>query len=115
MQKAFQTLPTWLLLLMGFLVVALLGVVDYVTGDYSILIFYAIPVAFAAWFVGRWGSVVISIAAGIARFVSDYISYAGTSFSYWNSMQDMIFLLMVGLLIATVKKLIGDEEKSLGE
>lgn len=100
-----EKLPVWALMLIGFIIVAVLGVIDYVTGDYSILIFYAIPVALEGWCVGRWGAAAISVAAGMVRATSDYVSYTGTSFSYWNSLQDMIFLLMVGLLIATMKKL----------
>jgi len=111
LQKALQKLPAWLLMLVGFMVVAFLGYLDYLTGDYSLLIFYAVPVALEAWFLGRWGALVISLFAGLARFIADYLSYAGTSFRYWNSLQDMAFLLLVGLLIATVKQLLVEEEK----
>ena len=113
MQKALQRLPSWLLMLIGFVMVAVLGYIDYLTGDYSLLIFYALPVALEAWFLGRWGAVVICLGAGVARFISDYVSYAGTSLRYWNSVQDMIFLLVVGLLIATVKRLISEDQKNL--
>jgi len=111
MRNAVEKLPPWLLMLAGFLAVALLGYLDYLTGDYSLLIFYAFPIAVEAWFLGRWGAIVISLSAGLARLVSDYFSYSGSSFRYWNSLQDMAFLLMVGLLIATLKKLLAEEEK----
>jgi hypothetical protein len=110
MQNAIEKLPAWLLMLAGFVAVALLGFIDYLTGDYSLLIFYALPIAFEAWFLGRWGAIFISLIAGLARLVSDYFSYSGSNFRYWNSLQDMAFLLMVGLLIATVKKLLADEQ-----
>jgi hypothetical protein len=113
MQNTIEKLPAWLLMLIGLIMVALLGFIDYLTGDYSLLIFYAIPVALEAWFLGRWGATVISFAAGAARFISDYISYSGTSIRYWNSLQDMIFLLMVGLLIATVKNLLAADQRKI--
>jgi len=117
MQNVLEKLPAWLLMLGGFIVVALLGCVDYLTGDYSMLIFYALPVAFEAWFLGRWGALIICAAAGSARLISDYLSYSGSysgiSIRYWNSMQDMIFLLVVGLLIARVKKLLSDDQEKL--
>lgn len=105
-------LPAWLLMLIGFIMVALLGYVDYLTGDYSLLIFYVIPITLEAWFLGYWGTVAISLSAGLARIVSDYYSYSGSSVRYWNSLQDMVFLLMVGLLIATVKKLLAAEART---
>jgi hypothetical protein len=98
-------------MLLGFVMVAGLGYLDYLTGDYSLLIFYAIPITLEAWFLGRWGAVVISLSAGLARLVSDYYSYSATSFRYWNSLQDMAFLLMVGLLIAMIKKLLVEDQK----
>ena len=110
MQNTVKKLPAWVLMLLGIFMVALLGYIDYLTGDYSLLIFYAFPIALEAWFLGRRGAVIISLAAGVARLTSDYFSYADSSFRYWNSLQDMAFLLMVGLLIATVKKLLVAEE-----
>ena len=115
MRKELQKLPTWLSLLIGFIIVAVLGFVDYLTGDYSILIFYAIPVALVAWCVSRWGAIVISVAAGIARLISDYMSYLGNNFKYWNSLQDMVFLLMLGLLISTMKEMIAAEKDNPDE
>ena len=109
MQKALRKLPNWLVMVLAFALVALLGYVDYLTGDYSLLIFYAIPITVVAWLQGRGGAVVISLAAGVARLVSDYCSYAGSTFRYWNSLQDMAFLLLVGILIATVKRLLAED------
>ena len=111
LQNAIEKLPAWLLMLIGLGMVAFLGYLDYLTGDYSLLIFYAVPIALEAWFLGRGGAVVISLAAGVARLVSDFYSYSGSGFRYWNSLQDMVFLLMMGLLVATVKKLLADDDK----
>src|SRR6266567_4637544 len=117
MRNMLEKLPSWLLLLSGLVIVALIGGIDYLTGDYSMLIFYAIPVALEAWFLGRSGTFVICIAAGSARFSADYLSYTGSysdnSIRYWNSLQDMLFLLVVGMLIVTVKKLIADDQDEL--
>lgn len=91
--------------------VAIIGYLDYLSGDYSMLIFYAIPVALVAWFVGRWGAALISLLSGVGRFISDYFSYSISSVRYWNSLQDMIFLLLMGMLIATVHSLVSMEQK----
>ena len=115
MQNPVTKLPPWLLLVIGLMVVVLLGYLDSLTGDYSMLIFYGIPVAVEAWFVGRWTVPIVAGAAGIARFISDAISYSGTGVRYWNSLQDMSFLLILGLLIATVKKLLAEDQKKLDE
>lgn len=113
MHRKLRKLPPWLVIVLGLASVVCLGYIDYLTGDYSLLIFYAIPVALEAWCVGRWGAVAIGLAAGAARLASDYMTYLGTRFKYWNSLQDMVFLLMLGLLIATMRDLIDDEEKRM--
>ncbi|GFO58489.1 hypothetical protein GMST_08140 [Geomonas silvestris] len=109
MKHQLEKLPSWLMLAIGLLLVAGLGVLDYLTGDYSLLIFYAIPVALEAWFLGRAGTAAISLASGLARLTSDYLSYTGSRFSYWNSLQDTAFLLMMGLFIAWVRQLLREE------
>jgi hypothetical protein len=108
-----QGFPGWLLLLFGHLIVAALGFIDYLTGDYAILVFYLVPIFIVAWFVGGRGALLISLFAGLARVLSDYLSYADTSFMYWDSLLDMSFLVMAGLLIALLKKLLVDEESRL--
>lgn len=113
MQNAIEKLPSWLLLLTGFVIVLGLGYLDFLTGDYSLLIFYAIPIGLEAWFLGRWGAALTSLAAGSARLISDYYSYAQGRFRVWNSLQDMLFLFMIGLLVAMVKKLLSEEERRL--
>ena len=113
MQSALEKLPAWLLIITGFLMVALLGWIDYLTGDYSMLIFYALPVALEAWFVGRWAALFTCAAAASARYISDYINYSSNGVKYWNSLQDMVFLRIIGLLIATVKELIADDQEKL--
>lgn len=110
MPKTFKKLPKWLILLAALIMVALLGYVDYLTGDYSMLIFYVLPLTMVAWLLGRWGVLIVSVAAGSARFISDSISYSGTGVRYWNSLQDMLFLLLMGLLVSTVKKLLTEDQ-----
>ena len=98
-RQFFAAQPKWRILLVGLILVAVIGYVDYLTGDYSILIFYLVPVSVVAWFSGRWTGAVIGICSGCARFISDY-SLAGASHHlYWNSFEDMFFLLVFAFLI----------------
>jgi hypothetical protein len=106
--KKLKKVPVLLLVLIELLLVAGIGYVDYLTGDYSILIFYAIPIGLAAWLQDDWGAIIISVASGCARYLSDFIAYSGSKGRYWNSIEDMLFLLIIGLLIATVKHLIDE-------
>ncbi len=97
-------IPQWLLLLTGYLVVAGLGYVDYLTGDYSMLIFYLFPISLVSWYLGLRAMFFLSLAAGGARLISDYYSYSAATFAYRDSFQDMLFLLVMGFLVAQMKK-----------
>lgn len=96
----------WLVLLGGYFAVACLGFIDYLTGDYSLLIFYVLPVFVVAWHLGQVGVLHIALAAGLARTFSDYYTYAPSSFRYCNSLLDMMFLLMLGLLLVFMKNVL---------
>ena len=104
MRRLFSVMPGWLQLVVSFVLVVLLGYADYITGDYSILVFYLVPIALAAWYVGKMGGVAMAVAAGVARIVSDYSSFTNSAHMYWNSAEEMTFLLIVALLIATIKR-----------
>ncbi len=98
-----DNLPHWLILATGFLFVLIIGGIDYVTGDYSILVFYLIPVAFVSWYGGRWGGAAIAVASGIARYIADLPLNLNLLHHYWNAAEDAIFLLVVSLLVALLR------------
>jgi hypothetical protein len=112
MPNLLKRLPVWLSLLIGLLLVGAIGYVDYLTGDYSMLIFYTIPIAMVAWIMQDRGAIIISVAAGLARYISDYHIYSSSNIRKWNSLEDTLFLLIVGLLISAVKRLIDNENEN---
>jgi hypothetical protein len=90
------------------LLVAMLGVIDYMTGDYSILIFYIIPVALGSWFSGVRFGLSVAIISGAARLYADYQTYVNfSSVRYLNIVGDVLFLLMVALIASIVRKMLG--------
>ena len=95
--------PMWLTIAIGIVLVGVIGGIDFLTGDYSILIFYLIPVSLVSWFSGRWAGATIAVASGCARFISDYALAINPRHLYWNSMEDMIFLVIVAFLIALLR------------
>jgi hypothetical protein len=109
--KRLRRFPPYLLLLIALLLVTVIGYIDYLTGDYSILIFYLIPVAGIGWLVGEWGVGLVSVAAGVARYSSDYHSYSNSSVRYWNLFQDALFLLLFGLLVAYLGRGVGEKRR----
>jgi diguanylate cyclase (GGDEF)-like protein len=94
----------------------MLGWLDYITGDYSIIVFYLIPVSLTAWFVSRRSGLFICFLAFVTRIMADeaartYLSYYST-LHYWNVFIEFVFLMIMSLLFSALKKNL-DEEHTL--
>lgn len=62
-----------------------MGWVDYVTGyELGFFVFYSAPVGIAAWYLGRWPGVWMSLVAATTWALAD--SFAGERYSSWFSL-----------------------------
>ena len=95
--------PKALIVVIGIILVGVIGWIDFLTGDYSLLVFYLIPVSLVSWFSGRWAGAVTAVASGCTRFISDYALALNSRHLYWNSVEDMVFLVIVAFLIALLR------------
>ena len=60
---------------LGFLLVALQSVANYVTGhDFSFALFYLLPVSLVAWLVGRRAALCISLVSALAYFLTEQMT-----------------------------------------
>jgi diguanylate cyclase (GGDEF)-like protein len=94
---------------------ALLGWFDYLTGDYSLIIFYLIPVSLVAWFVNWPSGMLFCLLALVSRFIADEVSNSfalnNAALHYWNLFIEFLFLLIMSLLFSALRKNL-DSEKS---
>jgi diguanylate cyclase (GGDEF)-like protein len=96
------------------ILLALLGWFDYLTGDYSMIVFYLIPVSLVAWFVNWPSGLLFCLLALVTRFISDE---ASSSFSlnnaalhYWNLFIEFLFLTIMALLFSALRKNLDSEK-----
>lgn len=101
-RRSRKTLFAWSL---GLLV--LIGGLDYVSGDYSFILFYLIPIFLAAWFVGNvagitvcFGSFVSSLFANPYRYVLRH--YSHPSFYYWDLSLEFAYLVLMSLMFSAL-------------
>ena len=89
--------------------VMLLGVSDYLTGDYSLIIFYLLPIAAAGWYGGVRCGVLIAVQCGCARFLSDYFLHGlqTSSLHTWNLLVEFLFFGIVALLVTALNRALG--------
>lgn len=95
--------PRMRILLLGFLSIATLAILDYLTGvEISFSIFYLLPVAMVAWFIGRRAGIWISCAAAASWLLAELL--AGSSYSHpaiplWNTLVRLSFFLIVTYIL----------------
>ena len=84
--------------------VAVIACFDYITGDYSLALFYLVPVVLATWYAGRvsgWLLGVLSAAAWLVGEPALSHSYGHPLMPYWNAaMLALIYGIVAHLLSA---------------
>jgi hypothetical protein len=94
--------------------VAILGIIDYVTGfELNFFVFYFIPVSIAAWYAGRKWAIVIALLSAITWTAVDIFSghrYSHWSLYAWNGGIRLAAFIILGVALATIKKLLEIEK-----
>jgi diguanylate cyclase (GGDEF)-like protein len=109
----FSKQPKSYLILLGFLLVLLIGVLDYVTGsEISVGVLYLFPISLVTWFVDRRIGILISILSALTSLVDD--SMTGEIYShilYWNKAALLCFFLVFTAVLSVLKNAIEREKK----
>ncbi len=97
-----------LLTALGFVLVLLIGIIDYLTGPlFSSLTFYLVPIIFATRFVSRSVGVLISVASALTWVLADIISspsYPNIIIPAWNLAEKLgMFFIVVYILLRISK------------
>ena len=104
--------PTTIICLSLFSLI-LTGALDYLTGAYSVIIFYLAPVTMSTWFVSKRCGLLFCIFTLITRLVIDQTSsfYSYSTLHYWNLLVEFLFLAIVSLLFSSLRKTHDNEFK----
>lgn len=99
--------PRMRILLLGFLTVACVGTSDYLTGhEISFSIFYLVPVAAVAWYVGPRAGILISGAAAASWLLAEFLTsapYSHPVILVWNTLVRLGFFLIVTHILSTLR------------
>lgn len=96
------------LIILGLVLVVLLGVVDFFTGnELEVTIFYLLPISIVAWFVERRYAVLISILATVMWFSANELN--GSTYSHpaifaWNTALLLGFFLIITYALSALRQ-----------
>jgi signal transduction histidine kinase len=112
--RQFEDRPRAFSALLSLLLVAIIGLIDYLAG-YAIFFsaFYLIPVALAAWYVGRTFAFVVSVSSVTVSIVGDYAAgaaYPNLWVPLWNGLIALTVYFVVVRILTSLRKLQGELE-----
>jgi len=91
------------------------GWLDIITGDYSLIVFYLVPVSLATWFVGKKSGLLFCLLAIVVRVFADELSrpfiFSHSVLHYWNELIEFLFLIIMSLLFSALKINLENEEE----
>jgi signal transduction histidine kinase len=107
----FEGKSSLLVAVLGLAFIAVVGVLDYLTGpQLSLSLLYLMPIGLVTWNLGRrWGAVAVVVST-IAGLVSDVLSSPSTTTNdpvpYWNGIVRFAFFLAAAMLLDTLRSII---------
>lgn len=96
------------LLICAVIIILLIGVADYITGEeLSLAIFYIFPISFIVWFTNRNATIFMCIISSVIEFAAN--SAAGRTYSnylitFWNSALLLGFFLLYAFILSMLQK-----------
>lgn len=113
--QKFTTRAPAITLLYCTVILLFLGWLDIATGDYSLIVFYLIPVSLAAWFVSKRCGLLFCLLTVVVRGFADKESSSLISshsvMHYWNEFIELLFLVIMCLLFSALKKNLENEKE----
>ena len=95
-------------ILVSFLLVGVLGVVDYLTGnEFSFSLFYLIPIALTTWYANSWVGMIVSVVSAITWLIADVAVgeyYPRPLVYFWNTLMRLGFFVIVNYLMSELRK-----------
>jgi diguanylate cyclase (GGDEF)-like protein len=113
---ALEKWPRPRALVVGFAVVAAIGVLDIVTGtELAFSTFYLIPIFMLTWSIGRTGGLIGAVASTALRTWADLIGghvYSRPLFIYGNAGIRLCLFIAMALILSALRQLV-DQQRSL--
>lgn len=111
-----DNLPKSAYIILSFLLLALIGFIDYITGyEISISIFYTIPVSLVAWSLGRWAAVGVSLLSVLVWIGGDIamgLTLGSPVILAWNTLSSFFILVIYSYFLSLIKHLYEKEKFS---
>ena len=96
-------------LILGLLLMALIGLVDAVTGAFAVDVFYLVPIGLVTYSRGRWVGTLMAALAGVAWGgveIVQHVTTFGAGVTYWNLLTRFYVYEAIVVLVAPLRDVI---------
>ncbi len=108
-ERVFGRLSPAFVVITGLLLLALIGLVDAVTGPFAMSIFYFVPIGLVTYARGRWVGVAMAAAAAGAWGAVELgtgVTTFESAVTYWNFLTRFYMFEAVSLLVAPMRDVV---------
>ncbi len=114
--RFFSMIERWpksVSLVVGALLVAVIGLLDYLTGyQLTFSAFYLLPIFMLAWLNGQWGGLGGAVASAATRTLVDQLGgkpFPSPLYIVWNTGMRLVLFVVVALLISIIRQYVDQE------
>jgi hypothetical protein len=111
-----KQLPAWLWAAIAGAGVLILGLVDWLTGyDLNFFVFYFLPVAVGAWFLGIGYSVTLAVLSALVWFGADFLSgheHPSHFYAVWNTFIRLVSFLAIAWSVSVMRRALDHERET---
>jgi diguanylate cyclase (GGDEF)-like protein len=98
-------------IVVGFICTALLGIVDYLNvEEFTLTLFYLMPVSFVAWFAGRNAGIALALVTTLTWMVANKHTSIDF-FTMWEVTTSLGCFLIISILFSKLRQMFDNEQK----
>jgi hypothetical protein len=109
LERFLDTFSPPFVVIVGLLMMALIGLVDAVTGSFAVGIFYLVPIGLVTYSRGRWVGTLMAAAAAAAWGgveIGQHVTTWATGVTYWNFLTRFYVYEAIVILVAPMRDVV---------
>jgi diguanylate cyclase (GGDEF)-like protein len=108
-----QSKPFWIVT--GLALIVIIGIVDFLTEiEFTVSLFYMLPILLITWVAGRWPGIMASVLSTLVWLITDIAAgktYSNPFIYIWNIFIELSFFVIFVLLLSTVRRALEHERE----
>lgn len=109
LERFLGTFSPPFVVMIGLLLMALIGLIDAITGPFAVAVFYLVPIGLVTYARGRWIGTLMAALAALAWSgveLSQHVTTFDAAVTYWNWLTRFYVYEAVALLIAPMRDVV---------